>query len=186
MESALAQLSDRSIASVLIDEHLDGQVISLGGLVTSVVRKTTKKGSAWAIVTLEDLEGSLEVMVFPASYASFGTLLVDDSILVIRTKIDRSDDEGVRAIALEVTAPDLSGAPTGPVRLTMSATRCVPPLVARLKNILAQHPGTTEVQLHLTGGTSTTVMKLDDVYRVTPSPSLFGDLKALLGSSCLI
>jgi DNA polymerase-3 subunit alpha len=125
-------------------------------------------------------------MVFPASYASFGTLLVDDSILVIRTKIDRSDEEGVRAIALEVTSPDLSGAPTGPVRLTMSATRCVPPLVARLKNILAQHPGTTEVQLHLTGGTSTTVMKLDDVYRVTPSPSLFGDLKALLGSSCLI
>ncbi len=186
METALAQLSDRSIASVLIDEHLDGQVVSLGGLVTSVVRKTTKKGSPWAIVTLEDLEGSLEIMVFPASYATFGTLLVDDSILVIRTKIDRSDEEGMRAIALEVNAPDLSGAPSGPVRLTMAATRCVPPLVARLKTILAQHPGTTQVQLHLTGGTSTTVMKLDDVYRVTPSPSLFGDLKALLGSSCLI
>ena len=186
MESALAQLSDRSIASVLIDEHLDGQVVSLGGLVTSVVRKTTKKGSAWAIVTIEDLEGTLEVMVFPASYASFGTLLVDDSILVIRTKIDRSDEDGIRAIALEVIAPDLSGAPAGPVRLTMAAARCVPPLVARLKAILAQHPGTTEVQLHLSGGTSTTVMKLDDVFRVTPSPSLFGDLKALLGSSCLM
>ena len=125
-------------------------------------------------------------MVFPGSYASFGTLLVDDSILVIRTKIDRSEEDGVRAIALEVSSPDLSGGPSGPVRLTMSAARCVPPLVSRLKTILAQHPGTTEVQLHLTGGTSTTVMKLDDLYRVTPSPSLFGDLKALLGSSCLI
>ena len=106
--------------------------------------------------------------------------------MVIRTKIDRSDEDGIRAIALEVIAPDLSGAPAGPVRLTMAAARCVPPLVARLKTILAQHPGTTEVQLHLSGGTSTTVMKLDDIFRVTPSPSLFGDLKALLGSSCLM
>ena len=186
MESALAQLSDRSIASVLVDEHLDGTFVTLGGLVTGVQRKTTKKGSAWAIITLEDLEGSLELMVFPQSYASFGALLVEDSILVVRAKVDRSDDDGLRAVAMEINAPDLSEAPSGPVRLSLAASRCVPPLVARLKGVLAEHPGTTEVQLHLTGGTSTTVMKLDDAFRVTPSPSLFGDLKALLGASCLM
>ncbi len=186
METALAQLSDRSIASVVVDENLDGTVATLGGLVTSVQRKTTKKGSAWAIITLEDLEGSIELMVFPQSYASFGALLVEDSILVVRARVDRSDDDGLRAVALEITAPDLSGAPSGPVRLSLAASRCVPPLVARLKAVLAEHPGTTEVQLHLTGGTTTTVMKLDDQYRVTPTPSLFGDLKALLGASCLM
>ncbi len=186
MESALAQLADRSIASVLVDEHLDGTFVTLGGLVTGIQRKTTKKGSAWAIITLEDLEGSLELMVFPQSYASFGALLVEDSILVVRAKIDRSDDDGLRAVAMEINAPDLSEAPSGPVRLSLAASRCVPPLVARLKGVLAEHPGTTEVQLHLTGGTATTVMKLDDAFRVTPSPSLFGDLKALLGASCLM
>lgn len=186
METALAQLSDRSIASVIVDENLDGAVATLGGLVTSVQRKTTKKGSAWAVITLEDLEGTLELMVFPQSYASFGSLLVEDSILVVRARIDRNDDDGLRAVALEISAPDLSGAPSGPVRLSLAASRCVPPLVARLKSILAEHPGTTEVQLHLTGGTTTTVMKLDDQYRVTPTPSLFGDLKALLGASCLM
>lgn len=186
METALAQLSDRSIASIVVDENLDGTVATLGGLVTSVQRKTTKKGSAWAIITLEDLEGSIELMVFPQSYASFGALLVEDSILVVRARIDRSDDDGLRAVALEITAPDLSGAPSGPVRLSLAASRCVPPLVARLKAVLAEHPGTTEVQLHLTGGATTTVMKLDDQYRVTPTPSLFGDLKALLGASCLM
>lgn len=185
MESALAQLTERSIASVVVDEHLDGQVVTIGGLVTSVQRKTTKKGSPWAILSLEDLEGSLDIMVFPQTYASYGTLLVDDSIIVVRTKIDRSDDDGLRAMALEIMAPDLSDAPSGPVRLTLAASRCVPPLVSRLKTVLSEHPGTTEVQLHLTGGTSTTVMKLDDRFRVTPSPSLFGDLKALLGPTCL-
>ena len=186
MEAALAQLSDRSIASILVDENLDGTVTTVSGLVTGVQRKTTKKGSPWAIITLEDLEGTLELMVFPQSYASFGQLLVEDSILVVRVRVDRSDDDGLRAVALEISAPDLSSAPSGPVRLTLAASRCVPPLVARLKSVLAEHPGTTEVQLHLTGGTSTTVMKLDDQYRVTPTPSLFGDLKALLGASCLM
>ena len=186
MEAALAQLSDRSIASILVDENLDGTVTTVSGLVTGVQRKTTKKGSPWAIITLEDLEGTLELMVFPQSYASFGQLLVEDSILVVRARVDRSDDDGLRAVALEISAPDLSSAPSGPVRLTLAASRCVPPLVARLKSVLAEHPGTTEVQLHLTGGTSTTVMKLDDQYRVTPTPSLFGDLKALLGASCLM
>ena len=186
METALAQLSDRSIAAVVVDENLDGTIATLGGLVTSVQRKTTKKGSAWAIITLEDLEGSIELMVFPQSYASFGALLVEDSILVVRARVDRSDDDGLRAVALEISAPDLSEAPSGPVRLSLAASRCVPPLVARLKAVLAEHPGTTEVQLHLTGGTTTTVMKLDDQYRVTPTPSLFGDLKALLGASCLM
>jgi len=186
METALAQLSDRSIASILVDENLDGAIATLGGLVTSVQRKTTKKGSAWAIITLEDLEGIIELMVFPQSYASFGALLVEDSILVVRARVDRSDDDGLRAVALEISAPDLSSAPSGPVRLSLAASRCVPPLVARLKSVLAEHPGTTEVQLHVTGGTSTTVMKLDDQFRVTPTPSLFGDLKALLGASCLM
>lgn len=186
METALAQLSDRSIASILVDENLDGTVTTVSGLVTGVQRKTTKKGSPWAIITIEDLEGTLELMVFPQSYASFGPLLVEDSILVVRARVDRSEDDGLRAVALEISAPDLSSAPSGPVRLTLAASRCVPPLVARLKSVLAEHPGTTEVQLHLTGGTSTTVMKLDDQYRVTPTPSLFGDLKALLGASCLM
>ena len=186
METALAQLSDRSIASILVDENLDGAIATVGGLVTSVQRKTTKKGSAWAIITLEDLEGIIELMVFPQSYASFGALLVEDSILVVRARVDRSDDDGLRAVALEISAPDLSSAPSGPVRLSLAASRCVPPLVARLKSVLAEHPGTTEVQLHVTGGTSTTVMKLDDQFRVTPTPSLFGDLKALLGASCLM
>jgi len=73
----------------------------------------------------------------------------------------------------------------GPVRVFMAASRCVPPMVNRLKEVLADHPGATEVHLLLTGGARTTVLRLDDALRVTPSPSLFADLKALLGPGCL-
>ena len=51
--------------------------------------------------------------------------------------------------------------------------------------MLATHPGVTEVHLRLQTGGRTTVMRLDDGLRVTPSPALMGDLKALLGPSCL-
>ena len=184
-EHLLAQYADRTIVAVLADERSDGSVVTLGGLVTSVQRKTTKQGSPWAIVTLEDLEGSVDVMVFPQSYASVGTMLVDDAVIIVRARVDRSDDDGVRVVAMEISQPDLSEAASGPVRLTMAVSRCIPPLVERLKEVLSGHPGTTEVHLHLTGGAKTTVLRLDDRYRVTPSPALYGDLKALLGPTCL-
>jgi DNA polymerase-3 subunit alpha len=106
-------------------------------------------------------------------------------VIIVRARVDRSDDDGVRLVAMEITQPDLSEAVSGPVRVTMAASRCIPPLVERLKEVLAAHPGTTEVHLHLTGGAKTTVLRLDDRLRVTPSPALYGDLKALLGPACL-
>jgi len=185
VEQLLAKLTDRSIASLHTEERIDSLVTTIGGLVTAVQRKTTKQGSPWAIVTVEDLEGGAEILVFPQVYQAVSTILVEDTVVVVRGRADRSDDDGLRIVALEVQAPDVSESAAGPVRLTLAANRCIPPLVDRLKAILALHPGTSEVHLHLTGGTSTTVLRLDDRLRVTPSPALFGDLKALLGPSCL-
>jgi DNA polymerase-3 subunit alpha len=184
-EHILAQLTERTIASLFVDEKIDGTIATIGGLITTVQRKTTKQGSAWAIITLEDLEGSVEVMVFPQMYAQVSTSLVEDSVVIVRTRVDRGDDEGLRVIAMEITAPDLTEATSGPVRLSLQSSRCIPPLVERLAQVLAGYPGTTEVHLHLTGGAQTTVLRLDDKLRVTPSPSLYGDLKALLGPTCL-
>jgi DNA polymerase-3 subunit alpha len=184
-ERLLAQLTDRSIASILADDSRESSIVTVGGMVTSVQRKTTKKGSPWAIVTLEDLEGSVDIMVFPQAYTSVSTLLVDDAVIIVKARVDHNDDDGLRLMAMEVSRPDLNEAASGPVRLTMASARCIPPLVDKLKEVLAAHPGTTEVNLHLIGGASTTVLRLDDRLRVTPSPALYGDLKALLGPSCL-
>jgi DNA polymerase-3 subunit alpha len=185
LEHALATMADRSLAALLTDESLESAVLTIAGLLTAVQRKTTKKGSAWAIAGLEDLDGAVEVMVFPQTYASVATSLVEDSIVTMRVRAERSDEDGLRLIAMEVDTPDLSQAASGPLSLSLAASRCVPPLVERLKDVLRQHPGTTEVNLHLTGGTHTTVLRIDDALRVSPSASLYGDLKALLGANCL-
>ncbi|NUR64161.1 MAG: hypothetical protein HOQ47_00240, partial [Streptomyces sp.] len=59
-----------------------------------------------------------------------------------------------------------------------------PPMVSRLGEILSHHKGESEVRIKLQGPTRTTVLRLDR-HRVKPDPALFGDLKVLLGPSCL-
>ena len=186
VEHMLSSLTDTSVASIVSGDANDGSVVLVGGLVTGVQRKTTKQGSLWAIVTLEDLEGVVEIMAFPNVFAQSGLNLVEDAIVIVKARLDRNDDDSARLVALEISVPDLSQVKTGPIRLTMPSSRCVPPIVERLKEVLASHPGTNEVHLHLMNGERATVIRLDDRLRVTPSPSLYGDLKALLGPSCLM
>ncbi|MCW2777146.1 MAG: polymerase alpha subunit, partial [Frankiales bacterium] len=148
-------------------------------------RKVTKQGNAWAMVQLEDLEGSVEVMFFPASYQSAAVHLVEDAVVLVRGRVDGREDVK-KIIANEVMVPDLSVGPRGPVVVSLPTPRVTPPVVERFKEVLASHPGTTEVHLQLlSGGGKTTVVKLDDRLRVTATPSLFADLKALLGPGCL-
>ena len=186
LEPVLATMTDRPLAG-LADESAvpSGSVVTVAGLASGVQRRITKKGATWAVVTLEDLEGSVEVMVFPNTYGDVGAHLAQDAVLVVKGKVDRRD-EGLQLIASDVSVPDLSDAHVGPVVLALPATRCTPPVVASLREVLASHPGSTEVQLRLESRGRVTVMRLDDGLRVAPSPALMGDLKALLGPGCLV
>ena len=185
IEHVLAGSVDAGLATVMSDEaRPDGSVLTIGGLITSVTRKITKKGDAWAIAIIEDLEGAIETMFFPATYQQCAVHLTEDAVVLVRGRLDKRD-ETPKLIAMEITIPDLSQGPRGPVILTLPAARCTPPVVERLKEVLGNHPGTTEVHLQLATGARTTVLRLDDRLRVTATPSLMGDLKALLGPACL-
>jgi DNA polymerase-3 subunit alpha len=185
LEHVLANGSDCTIGQLLVDEDRpDGSTVTVCGLVTSVQRKITKRGDAWAMVTLEDLEGAIDVLLFPSAYQLSSTLLNEDAIIAVKGRLSRSKDQP-ELHGQEVTVPDLSDGPSGPVVITLPATRCTPPVVEQLKDVLGTHPGVTEVRLRLMSKTSTTVMRLDDRLRVSACQELFADLKALLGPHCL-
>jgi DNA polymerase III subunit alpha len=162
----------------------DGQSVTVGGILSGVQRKVTRQGNPWAAATLEDLEGAIEVLFFPATYSGCATLLADDAIVVVRGRLDRREDSP-KLIAQEVTAPDLSAGESGPFVVSMPVQRCVVPVVDRLQEVLRSHPGLNEVHLRLLNGRRTTVVRLDDKLRVKPSPSLVADLKQLLGPACV-
>jgi len=184
LEHVLAKAADCSVAELLEEGRPEGHY-SVGGLVTGVVRKVTKTGNTWAIVTLEDLEGSVEVLLFPQTYALVAPFVVEDAVVVVRGRLTR-DDEEVKFAGVEVTVPDLTtDAATGPVAITMPMARCVPAVVEKLQEVLVAHPGTSDVHLHLVTGARTQVVVIGPGYRVNASTSLYGDLKALLGPTCL-
>jgi DNA polymerase-3 subunit alpha len=186
VEHILSRLVDAPIARVMADESRpDGSVLSVAGLITSLQFKTTKQGKPWALATLEDLEGSIEVLFFPQTFEQVRNLLRPDLICVVRGRLNRRDDVPT-LYAMELTLPDVSEAPRGPVVISLPPTRLTPPVAAQLKDVLADHPGITEVHLRLERPGHSTTMRLDDGLRVTASPALFGDLKHLLGPSCLV
>ena len=162
------------------------QIVKIGGILSGVTRKVTKKGDAWAAATLEDLGGAIEVLFFPNSYQLYATAIADDAIVIIKGKVDRRDDVP-KLIAMDMTIPDLTTGTDGtaPFVLNLPVTKCVPPVVEQLRDVLRTHPGTTEVHLKLRGNQKTTVVRLDDKLRVTASPALHADLKQLLGPSCI-
>ncbi len=185
LEHVLASAADCSIAALLADENrAEGSMVTVCGLVTSLQRKMSKNGNPWAAVTLEDIDGSLEVLFFGETYLSYATVLAEDAVVTVRGRVRRRDD-ALQLQAVEVSLPDVSAADARPVTITMPVTRCTPPVVERLREILGAHPGVTEVNLRLVQPGRATVMRLEDTLRIERSPALFGDLKALLGPGCL-
>ena len=185
LEHVLQAGTDCSIGQLMLDEERPhGTTLTISGLVTSVQRKITKKGDSWATVTLEDLDGAIQVLLFPSAYQLAASYLVEDAIIRVKGQLSRDKDQP-ELRAQEVTVPDLSDGPSGPVSVNLPQTRINPGVVDSLKDVLATHPGVTEVLLNVRMRDKTIVLRVGDHHRVTPSPALFADLKQLLGPGCL-
>ncbi len=185
VEHVLSAQSDASVPDILDGTVPDRGMITVGGILTGLQRRLTKKGDPWASATLEDLTGGVEVAFFPKVYAETALLLAEDAVVLIKGRVARSEDR-LSLHAQSVVVPDLStAAGKGPVQVSISATRCTPPVVDRLRDVLQAHPGTTAVHLRLLNAGRATTLRLDDGLRVTPTSALMGDLKALLGADCL-
>ncbi|WP_129339214.1 DNA polymerase III subunit alpha [Cellulomonas endophytica] len=185
LEHVLASSADVSIATLMADEaRPDGSTVVVAGLITSLQRKMSKQGNPWAAVTIEDLEGSVEVMFFGETYLAYSTALAEDAVVIIRGRVRRRDDT-MQLQAMEVSLPDLSASADAPVVVSVAESRCTQPVVERLQEVLLTHPGASEFHVRVERPGRSAQRVVLDRYRVERHPSLYGDLKALLGPGCL-
>ncbi|ROR53061.1 DNA polymerase III alpha subunit [Luteococcus japonicus] len=185
LEHILESERDISIGNLVAPDGPKEGMMSIAGMITSIQRKQTKAGAIWAILQVEDLEASVNVMCFPKVYEQVQMYLATDQVVRVKGRI-REKEDAVELHCQELSVPDISDGPTGPVVIQLPAGRCTPPVVDQLKEVLHSHPGMTEVRVRLvTQQSSTTLYRLDDTLRVTASQPLMADLKALLGPSCL-
>ena len=185
VEHVLRSATDTTISQILDEGVVHDQIITIAGLITAVQRKVSRQGQSWAIVTVEDLEGAIDVRFFSTTYQTHALNLIEDRIVIIRGRIDKRE-ETAQITALELNLADINQAPIGPFVIKLEAERCTPPVVDRMKEILRSHPGTREVHLKIEGGAKNTILKLDDGLKITASPSLSADLKSILGPDCLV
>ena len=183
VEHILRSNTDMSISALLDDGGVQEGFVTIGGLITGISRKVSRQGSSWAIVTVEDLEGALEVLFFSNTYNQYALTLIEDRVVTIRGRVDRREDQ-VRFSAFEMSPLDITSGPVGPLLISLPMSSCTPPIVERIKEILRSHPGKREVHLQINDAGSNTMMKIDAL--VTSSPSLSADLKSILGPDCLV
>jgi len=183
VEHILRSNTDMSISALQSDESTPDGMVTLGGLITGVQRKVSRQGSSWAIVSLEDLEGAIEVLFFSNTYNQYALTLIEDRVVTVRGRFERRD-EVLRFTALEMKSLDVSTGPVGPLLISLPIAQCTPPVVDRMKEILRSHPGKREVHMQIDDQGVLTTMKIDAL--VTASPSLSADLKSILGPDCLV
>ena len=115
LEHVLSANTDCTIGQLMLDEErADGSSVTICGLVTGVQRKITKRGDAWAMVTLEDLDGAIDVLLFPSSYQLASTLLVEDAILTVKGRL-AATRTSPRSTVRRSARPTWPTRPSGPV-----------------------------------------------------------------------
>ncbi|WP_416377520.1 DNA polymerase III subunit alpha [Arthrobacter sp. JZ12] len=187
LEGLLSQHADSAITSIIgEDGPPDGAMVTIAGMITSLQRRIAKNsGNAYARAEIEDLGGSIEAMFFGQVYGPIASVLAEDLIVVVRGRLQKRDDGTVTLNAQELSVPDLTEGHSGPVVISLLHHRATEPVIHELGSVLRQHRGNSEVRLHVRKERQLSVLSLPVDLRVNPTPALFGDLKVLLGPTCL-
>ncbi len=182
LDHVLASKRDVSI-SALLAEPREG-IATIAGMITQVSRKQNRNGELWAIITVEDLDASIDIMLFPKAYQGVAMALATDTVVSVTGRV-RAREDGVEIMGSSVTVINMSASAAEPLTISVPAVRVTPELVNRLKGVLNSHPGSQEVRLKLLNGAEPKTLRLGPDLRVATSSSLMADLKALLGPSCV-
>src|SRR4030088_3344006 len=201
ISAELAKLSDTQ--AVEVTSALQDTEVRVAGLVREVRRVVTRKGQIMAYASLEDLTGTVDVVLFPRTFEQVRLLFEPDKVIVVQGKVD------ARAGSTRATGSS-GGAPTEPDMEPEVETAsvvadmawlwddpdCIPVarrqlvhvripssdegLAERLEAVLARHPGTDQVVLHVVVGSREVIVNADR-YHVLAGPALTGEIDELVG-----
>jgi DNA polymerase III subunit alpha len=189
VDCSLAQLGGRR----------DGEWVTVGGIVTQGKKIRTKKGDHMMFATLDDLEGSVEMLVFGKALAAHEEALALDSVVLVRGRVDHKDAAKTCIVVQEADAfapsqEEVEAAkakareiPVGPppIHLRLDAAALPASVIDDLKLLLATYPGESDVVLDMRTRSGPRRLRLGADYRVAPNAALHAELDHLLGAAML-
>ena len=167
-----------------LERRRDGETVAVGGLVAAVRTTTTKKGEPMAFVQLEDLTGSVELVVFNSAYAAARELLVEDALLVVKGRVDHRQQGETKLVALEVS-PFEASPERREVRLRVDARSAPAGVIRELASLVREFPGEAPVYVDLVTSLGPKLLELGPDYRVDPQPDFFASVRHLLGAAAV-
>ena len=164
-----------------LPEQTGGQTVRVGGAVRSIKVIRTKKEELMAFVTLEDLQGSVEVVVFPSLYNGTSELLVEDRPIFVQGEL-KKEEGGVKILAETVIALEQAEELwTATVHFRLDVEKIQSVQLKSLYDIILRHPGACKGFLHLCGPQKTETIIAMGCGGIKSSPVLSREVQALFG-----
>ena len=177
----------------------DGDWVTVGGMITQTKRIRTKKGDPMMFATLDDLDASVELLVFGNSLGANEEALKPDAIVLVRGRVDHKDRDTTCIVAQQIerftpTDEELqeaqakaakAAAKPSTLRLRLDATTLPASVLSELKELLSGFPGGSDVVIEFKTSSGQRTLRLGPSFRVAHSAGLHAELDALLGSSML-
>ena len=186
-EAQIARFSEISLAELQENERIqDGQVLTIAGLVTSIEHKVARNsGNPYAIVSIEDLDSEVTVMLMGKTYGEFGRVLNADQFVMVRGRVSQRDDaKNINAQRIEVIEAVADGS-SEPVLLHIRDSQATKPNLEDLDRTLRAYSGESEVFVNMLNSQKvSTRFKLQPTVRF--SVALISEIKAIFGSKVFI
>jgi DNA polymerase-3 subunit alpha len=172
----------------------EGTEVTIGGMINRVKKSVTKNGRSagmqMAMITLEDLEGQIDGVLFAETLADiikrFPDAVSMERIVFLRGKIDRRRETPSIVVNDLIPIEDAIGRLTTSVGLKLDPIRHAPALAAELDPLIGRFRGNVEVYVQITiNATQRVILRLDRERFVRPSQELKGELERFLGVDCV-
>lgn len=187
LELGLAEHAEMTVAQLLDSDIEDGTVVTIAGLLTQANHKVARaSGNPYAQAALEDFSGEIQVMFLGKSYLENQDLLQPDTILGLRGRVQRRDDQvtlhaqGVKALDIHSRADQRW---SGPLTLAIPEYFATAEVLTELDRVLQLHPGDYDVRIRLVTAHTARMFALPR--RVDVTANLIAELKGVLGRDCI-
>jgi DNA polymerase-3 subunit alpha len=141
-------MADESLEDDTIDEVFnitDGDRVIIGGIISAVSKKITKSNAMMAFLTLEDLYGSIEVIVFPKTFEKVVSLINEDEIVVIKGRVSIREDEKPKILCEDIKP--LIKVNKSNVYVLIEEEKLIKKIISDIKPTLIKYSGNTPVYL---------------------------------------
>ncbi len=192
LRKAMLAVADCPLAGLA--DRRDKEWVTVGGIITEAKKIRTRNGDHMMFATIDDLEGSVEILVFGKALAEHEAILAVDQIILVKGRVDHKEAGKTCVVVQEAQSFKPSeeeiekanaqlhavAAHSEPVHLRMEATFLPPSVIDDLKEVIGDHPGSADVVLEMDTASGMRRLRLGERYRVKHTPTLRAELEQVL------